>query len=173
MKHLSVVYAATTIAAVLMVGCDRAPNIAGPQGNSLSRPTFDAFHNTTNEMDVPWADEEDDPCTGDHVTINGTTHFLFVTTFDNSGGAHLVTNDWSSGTGLGVPSLYTYKVKYDLLYNSQSIPPGGIVHQHMDLMILGPGSVDNYIKHMDFMVKLDTNGIPTAQMENSFEKCVG
>lgn len=172
MKHLSLVFAAGA-AALLMVGCDRAPNIAGPQGNSLSHPSFNATHNTTNEHDFPWADEEDDPCTGDHVTISGTTHFLFVTTDDGNGGFHLVTNSWSSGTGLGAPSLYTYKVKYDVLYNSQSIPPGGIVHQHMDLMILGPRSVDNYIKHMDFMVKLDTNGIPTADRENNFEKCVG
>ena len=105
--------------------------------------------------------------------INGTTHFLFVTTDDGSGGFHLVTNDWSSGTGLGVPSLFTYKVKYELLYNSQSVPAGGIAHQHMDLLILGPRSVDNYIKHMDFMIRIDTNGVPIADMENSFEKCVG
>jgi len=172
MKHLLVVSAAT-VAAVLMVGCERAPSIAGPQSNSLSRPSADVFHNTTNTMDFPWADEEDDPCTGDHVTITGTTHFLFVTTDDGSGGFHVVTNDWSSGTGLGAPSLFTYKVKYELLYNSQSVPPGGIIHQHMDLMILGPGSVDNYIKHMDFSVRLDPNGVPTATMDNSFEKCVG
>lgn len=124
-------------------------------------------------MDFPWADEEDDPCTGDHVTITGTTHFLFVTTDDGSGGFHLVTNDWSDGTGLGFPSLFTYKVKYELLYNSQSVPAGGIAHQHMDLMILGPRSVDNYIKSMDFMVKLDTNGIPTVDRESSSTKCVG
>lgn len=170
MRHLSFVCAATT-AALFMVGCDRTPT--GPQSASLSRPTFDTFHNTTNEMDVPWADEEDDPCTGDHVIINGVTHFLFVTTATDNGNFHVVTNDWSDGTGLGAPSLFTYKVKYDLLYNSQEVPPGGIVHQHMDLMILGPRSVDNYIQSMDFMVKLDTNGIPTVSRESSSTKCVG
>ena len=164
---------ATTVAAVLIVGCDRAPSIAGPQSNSLSRPSLDAVHNTTNSMDVPWADEEDDPCTGDHVIINGTTHFLFVTTTNENGNAHVMTNDWSDGTGLGVPSLYTYKVMYDLLSDSQSIPPGGIFHQHVDLKILGPRYIDNYIQSMDFMVKLDANGIPTVTRESSSTKCVG
>lgn len=171
MKHLSLVCAATT-AALLMVGCDRAPT--GPQSNSLSRPSFDAIHDTSNEMDVPWGDEEDNPCTGDHVVISGVTHFLFVTTFDDNGGFHVYTRANSSGTGLGYPSLFTYTVKNDTKETLQSLSGGsGGFSQEMDLQILGPRSVDNYLKHMVFKLQMTPAGTPTASFDNSYEKCVG
>ncbi len=124
-------------------------------------------------MDLPWGDEEYDPCTFDMVTIAGTTHFQFITTFDDGGGFHVQTNFKSMGTGLGAPSLYTYTVKDDLLYSSQAVNPGATIRQEMDLMILGPRSVDNYIKHMIFKMTINNNGVPTASFDRSFEKCVG
>src|SRR6266480_2393452 len=124
MKNSSVMLAAAA-AALLFGGCDRAPGIAGPESDSATRPSFDAIHNTTNEMDLFWGDEEQDPCTGpattgDMVTIQGSTHFLFVTTFDDNGGFHVYTRANSRGTGMGVPSLLTYSVKEDTKETMQS-----------------------------------------------------
>jgi hypothetical protein len=174
MMRLSVVSAAT-IAALLMVGCDRAPNIAGPENNSPSRPTFALGHDTSNEMDVPWpVHEEQNPCTGDMVTITGSTHYLFVTTFDDNGGFHVYTRANSTGTGFGFPSGFTYTVKDEFKDTMQSLSGGaGGFSDEMDVTVLGPRSVDNYIRHMVFKLQMTPAGTPTASFENSYNKCVG
>ena len=174
MRQHTVLFAGAA-AALLMAACDRAPNIAGPQSISPAHPSFDAIHNTTNEMDVPWPPHEDqNPCTGDLVTITGSTHFLFVTTSDGSGGFHVDTRANSFGTGVGFPSLYTYNVKDQTQYSSQSTSGGGAtITQEQDVMILGPRSVDNYLRHLVFKLTINANGVPTASFENSSTKCVG
>lgn len=172
MRHVSVVLAGA-VAALSIVACDRAPEIAGPQNNSISHPSYDALHNTTNELDVPWADVEQDPCTGDMVTISGVSHFLLVTTDDGSGGFHLSSTVNSTGTGLGFPSTFVYNVKDDFSYSSQSTTAGATILQEEDIMILGPRSIDNYIHHAIFKLTIDANGVPTASFDRSYTKCVG
>jgi hypothetical protein len=172
MKHLSVVSVATA-ATLLMVGCDRAQNIAGPQSNAPPSPSFDALHQTSNTMDIPWDSEEADPCTGDMVTISGVTHFLFVTTDDGSGGFHLSSRVNSTGTGLGAPSGFTYNVKDDFSYMEQDMTPGTTARQVDDAYVLGPRSVDNYIRHMVFKLTINALGVPTVTFDNSSTKCVG
>jgi len=171
MKRLSVVPIAA-VAALLMVGCERAPNIAGPENSSLTHPVF-ALHNTTNEFDIFWGDVEQNPCTGDMVTIAGKTHFLLVTTLDDGGGGHISSRTNSTGTGVGAPSLFTYNVKEQFSESSQAVNPGATIRDEYDLLILGPRSIDNYIKHMVFKYTIDNNGVPTATFENTFEKCAG
>ena len=171
MKHLSVVSAAA--AALLLVGCDRAPNIVGPQSNSPSSPSFDALHNTTNTMDIPWNTVEPDPCTDDMVTVSGVSHFLLITTDDGSGGFHLSSRVNSTGTGLGAPSGFTYSVKDDFSYMEQDAIPGTTVRQVDDAMILGPRSIDNYIRHMVFKITINGQGVPTVLFDNTSTKCVG
>jgi hypothetical protein len=174
MKRLSVVPVAA-VAALLMVGCERAPSIAGLEKNLPANPAYDAFHDTSNEMDVAWPPHEDtNPCTGDLVTIAGSTHFLFVTTFDENGGFHVYTRANSTGTGTGVPSLYTYNVKDETKETLQSNSGGaGGFSQEQDVTILGPRSVDNYIRHLVFKLQMNANGVPTASFTNSYNKCVG
>lgn len=40
-------------------------------------------------------------------------------------------------------------------------------------LILGPKSVDNYIRHMVFRLHQDANGVVTASFDRMFTKCVG
>jgi len=172
MRHVSVVFAGAA-AALLMAACDRAPEIAGPQNNSISQPAHDALHNTTNEMDLPWTAMDQDSCTGDVVAISGVSHFLLITTDDGSGGFHLSSRVNSTGTGLGAPSGFIYNAKDDFTYSSMSTIPGATIRQEEDVMILGPASVDNYIHHMIFKLTIDANGVPTASFDRSYTKCVG
>lgn len=170
MRHHTA-FAAAAGMALLMTACDRAPEIAGPE--RAAKPALDALHQTTNEQDIPWADEEQNPCNGDMVTISGVTHFLFVTTLDDGGGYHLSSRTNSTGTGVGTPSLFTYKVKDDFAYSEQTSVPGTTIRQEMDLLILAPRSIDNYIKHMIFKLTINALGIPTASFDNTTTKCVG
>ena len=172
MKHLSVVSAATA-AALLMVGCERAPNIAGPQSNALASPSFDVLHETSNTMDIPWDTVEPDPCTNDMVTISGVSHFLLTTTDDGSGGYHLSSRVNSTGSGLGFPGGFTYSVKDDFSYMEQDAIPGSTVRQVEDVLILGPRSVDNYYRHQVFKITINALGVPTVTFDNTSTKCVG
>jgi hypothetical protein len=157
--------------ALLMVGCERASDVTAPE--PAAKPALDALHQTTNEQDVPWAFEEQNPCNGDMVTSTGSSHFLFVTTFDDGGGYHLSSRVNSTGTGIGFPSGITYSVKDDFSYSEQTAVPGTSVRQEWDVMILGPRSIDNYIRHMIFKLTINNNGIPTASFDRTFTKCVG
>jgi hypothetical protein len=173
MKYLSIVFAASA-ATLLIVGCDRASNIAGPQRSPTSRPVSDAIIQRTNEQDVPWSDVEQDPCTGDWVTIQGSTHFLYNTSFDGNTGYHLYTRSNHTGTGTGAPSGYIYKVMDEFFYHENN-PTGPQFEQTQgdDLHILGPKSVDNYIKHMEFKLVMNGVGNVTASRDRSWTKCVG
>jgi len=165
---------AGAVASVIMSACDRAPNIAGPQTLSAERPRAEAIISRTNEQDVPWADVEQNPCTGDWVTITGSTHFLYNTSFDGNTGYHLDTRSNSKGTGTGAPSLYTYKVSEQFMYHENN-PEGPQFEQTQveDLLILGPRSVDNYIKHMEFKLVGTPAGDVTASRDRSWTKCAG
>ena len=167
------VVSALVLASVSMVACDRAPTITSPPGNSLS-PLFDTFHDTSNSMDVPWNDEEQNPCNGDIVSISGVSHFLFITTENTVGGTyHLSTRRNSDGTGVGFPSLGTYNVMEEFSYMEQDAIPSSTIRQVDDLTILAPKSADNYIKHQVMKITINGNGVPTVSRDSTWTKCVG
>lgn len=171
MKHLSLV-SATTCVAVLMVGCDRAPSIAGPQRISSAHPAFEDIVNRTDERDVPWADSEQDPCTGDMVSITGLTHFKFYTEFEENGDFKLKTEANSKGNGVGAPSMFMYKVKDETSYNEQDhVAKGSTIEQKMKIEIDGPRHVDDYEHEMSFKIHLDATGVPTAEMDKTKTEC--
>lgn len=158
----------------LMTACDQGPSIAGPSMQPATQPANQAIVSKTNEQDVPWAQEEENPCTGDLVTMQGTTHYLFNVVANENGGYHLYTRSNSKGTGLGAPSGYTYKVSEEFAYSEQN-PQGEqfTLHQVERLLILAPKSVDNYIRHMVFKLTVNANGVPTASFERAFTECRG
>jgi hypothetical protein len=159
--------------ALFMVACDRTSDVTAP-GRASGNPSQQAIVSRTNEQDVPWADVEQNPCTGDMVTIQGTTHFIFNTSFDGNTGYHLNTQSKSKGTGTGAPSLYTYKVSEDFMYHENN-PEGPQFEQTQveHLLILGPKSVDNYIKHMEFKMVGNGNGEIVVSRDRTWTKCVG
>jgi hypothetical protein len=159
--------------ALFMVACERAPELTAPT-RAPAKPSSQAIISQTNEKDVPWAIEEQNPCNGDNVVTEGSTHFLMHFGFNDDGTYHIDELSSSKGTGIGVPSLGTYKVSEQFNYSEQN-PSGDqfVVRQEERLLILAPKSADNYIRHMIFKFSADQNGVPTVDFESSFTKCVG
>lgn len=173
MRRQTIVFAGAA-AALLIAACDKAPSITGPQNGPAAQPAFDATVSKTNEQDVPWAVVEQNPCNGDEVTAQGSTHYLFDFVFDDTGGYHIYTRVNSRGTGIGVPSTYTYKVS-DLFTYSEQNPEGPqfTISQEQQVLMLAPKSADNYIRHMVFKLTNNANGLPTADFERSWTECRG
>jgi hypothetical protein len=161
-------------AALLIAACDKAPGIAGPQNGGAAQPAFDAFVSKTNEQDVLWAIEEDNPCNDDMVTTQGSTHVFFGVVANENGGYHLSMTFNSKGTGTGLPSGFTYKVSEEFTYSDQN-PDGEqfTISQEQQVLILGPRQVDNYIRHMRFKLTTNANGVPTAFADSTWTKCTG
>jgi hypothetical protein len=159
--------------ALFVVGCERMNDVTAP-ASALAKPASAAIVDQTNERDVPWAIEEQNPCSGDMVTTTGLTHFLIHSSFDGNTGYHLDTRTNSKGTGVGIPSLGTYKVSEQFSYSEENPEgPQFVIRQEERLIILAPKSTDNYIRHMIFKMSADQNGIPQVDFESSFTKCVG
>lgn len=157
---------------LLMGACDRATTISDT-GFSGRQPTADALVSQTNEQNVPWADAQQNPCTGDYVTIQGVSHFIFHVTADGSGGYHISSDVDSRGTGLGFPSGFTYQVK-DWFTDSQQTNGAQFSWlDERDVQVLGPRSVDNYIMHFVFKLTVNALGVPTASFEKPTTRCVG
>jgi hypothetical protein len=165
----------TGAAAVLLIAaCDKAPGIAGPQNEVATQPGFDALVSKTNEQDIPWAIEEENPCNHDIVTTSGSIHVLFGVVANENGGYHLSMRFNSKGTGIGLPSGFTYKVSDEFTYSEQN-PEGDqfTIRQEQQVLILGPRQVDNYVRHMVFKVTNNANGAPAADFVQSWTHCVG
>ena len=159
--------------ALFMVACDRASDPTAPT-RGVARPASQAIISQTNEQDVPWAFEEQNPCNGDNVIISGSTHFLMHFGFNDDGTYHIDELASSKGTGIGVPSLGTYKVDESFNYSEQN-PSGDqfVVRQEERLLILAPKWRDNYIRHMIFKFSAQPGGVPTVDFERSTTSCVG
>ena len=159
--------------ALFMVACERTSDVTAP-GRALAKPASAAIVDQTNERDVPWTVEEQNPCSGDNVIITGSTHFVMHFMFDGNLGYHIDTRSSSKGTGIGVPSFGTYKVDETISYSEQN-PEGDqfVVRQEERLLILAPKKADNYIRHMIFKFSSDPSGAPTVDFERSYTKCVG
>jgi len=154
-----------------LLACDQAPTISGPAGGTA--PRADALVSQTNEKDVPWDEVQQNPCTGDMVTITGNAHIIFHNVLDGSGGGHISTDTDIRGTGFGFPSGYTYTAK-DWFTDSQQTNNSEFTwRDERDVMILGPRSVDNYIMHFVFKYTQNASGVPTVVMEKPTTRCVG
>src|SRR6266540_6268218 len=172
MRHSTVVLGVAAVA-LQLTACDRGQDIAGPQLRAPTQPAFEAIVSKTNEQDVPWTDEHDNPCNGDHVIITGSTHYLFNFVFNDDGTYHLYTRANSTGTGVGT-SLGTYKVSENFYYTEQN--PSGqqfTVSSEEQLLIMAPKPEDNYIRHTSLKIGTNANGVPTASRDTAWSKCVG
>jgi hypothetical protein len=173
MRHSTVVLGVATVA-LQLTACDRGQDIAGPAMRSPTQPAFQAIVSRTNEQDAPWTDEHGNPCNGDSVVITGTTHYLFNFAFNDDGTYHLYTRANSKGTGIGYPSLGTYKVSEDFYYTEQN--PSGeqfTTSSVEQLLIFAPKPEDNYIRHTQTKITAGANGVPTATRDTAWSKCVG
>jgi hypothetical protein len=161
-------------ALALVMACDQGTSIAGPKMQPAVQPAFDATVSKTNEQDVLWAVEEENPCNGDMVTAQGSTHYVFGFLFDDTGGSHISTRVNSKGSGIGLPSGSSYRVSDESTYSEQN-PEGDqfTIRQERMVRMLGDRQVDNYTRHMVFKLTQNANGVPTASFERSWTKCDG
>jgi hypothetical protein len=109
------------------------------------------------------------PCTGEEVTGEGTSHIVGNYTNDGRGGFHLNQSTSGSGTGVGSTSGATYTVTsagHDTLNVSSAEYPLTITFiQHVQYIRQGedmPG--DDLVFDMTYHVTYDANGEVTAEI---------
>jgi hypothetical protein len=159
-------------AASLIGGCDSAPNILSPDLAS-TQPNFVTLVDQTNEQDVPWVPvPEPNPCNGDEIVINGTSHFVFHTVLESSGGLHLSSHVGSKGEGLGT-SGKQYIITEQFSYMEQNSIPTATVLQEQTVVVRGPTPLDSYTRHMVFKLTFTPTGMPMANFERAFVQCHG
>lgn len=160
-----------TILAVMAIACDKASSITGPEAPYAVRA--DALTSHLGEQDIPWAVTEPNPCNDDVVTSDGTAHFVFGSTVDNSGGTHLSTQFSFRGSGTGAPSLLAYTLsEQQSTSEQQSVPQDSWLEEEI-VIVKPPRPELTYMRHMVFKFTMNATGIPTASFERSFNKCGG
>src|SRR5438552_10286207 len=141
-------------AALMAVACDKASSITGPEVAD-AEPRF-AIGSQINEQDIPWTIDEENPCNHDVVSTTGSTHLVWYSRDDNSGGVdnvtsagmHLSISMSSHGSGMGAPSLLAYKIN-DQNTESDQDPEGPQATELMEeqLLVNAAKSELNYIRH--------------------------
>ena len=131
-------------------------------------PAAIVFH--TNERDVAYNTVEPNPCNGDLITVTGTSHFVIQTGFDNLGGLHYAANVVTKGQGVG---LKTYKINEHFHYVDQDPSPqdGFVIRQKGTLKVDGPQTADDYYRVITFKTTVNSQGVPTAEVENTEVRC--
>src|SRR5439155_7613376 len=167
-------------AALMATACDKASSITGPEVAD-SQPRF-AIGSHITEQDIPWTMDEENPCNHDVVATTGTTHVVFGSSVDNSGGSsdplsggfHVSISFSSHGSGTGAASLLAYKIN-DQTNEPDQDPEGPQATEVFEeqLLVNAAKSELNYIRHTLFKITFNAEGIPTAFFDNSFTKCAG
>ena len=151
--------------------CDSPTSITSPTGADLN-PAFQAISGRTTELDVPFPpDMEPNPCNGDVVTSDGTAHFVFATTFDNTGGSHVSTQFSYRGKGVGVPSGFDYTLN-EVQSTSEQQPGSAISWVEENRVIVKPPVQElTYMRHIVFKFTMNATGVPTVFVERIYTKC--
>jgi len=172
MRHETFLIAGAA-AALMATACRKATSITGPDAPNALRA--DVLHEHDVVQDFPWATPEENPCNDDMVAVTGSTHVVFSSTFDNSGGIHWSEHFSSRGTGVGAPpSSLNYTVS-EQTTDSQQDPEGDQSTQLYEerLLVKASNPRMNYLRHTLFKLTINANGVPTAFFDRSFNKCDG
>ena len=159
-------------AVVLMaVACDNATSITGPDAPTALRA--DALTSHTSDQDVPLLIQaEPNPCNDDVVTSEGTAHFVFGSTTDNTGGEHLSTQFSFRGTGEGLPPESLDYTLNEQQSTSEQMPGSATTWLEEWRVIVKPPKPElTYIRHIVFKITINANGMRTAAFERTFTKC--
>ena len=135
-------------AVTLMAACQQTPDAAKTLDPSGLRIGGDAINWNTNEKDYPWGPIADvSPCTGDVITITGTSHVIEHFGFDSMGGSHITSNVVSRGVGVGTgpnPKQYTI---FDQDHFADQAPPnagGFVIMDKLTMKVTAPTNAENY-----------------------------
>jgi len=165
-----------SIAALTLMGaCEKAPDAAKTLDPSVLRIGGDAYTDNTNEKDVPWGPIGDvSPCTGDTITITGTSHRVLHFGFDNLGGFHTNQNVISRGVGTGT-SGKQYTI-FDQDHFSEQAPAnsaGFVIIDKLSMSVTGPTKADNYTTMFQDRTQMTSkaDSITTTIIKDSGNTC--
>ena len=166
------IVAKVVVALVIVAGCDSVPDgtkTMDPSGLTV-RP--EAIVYNTNERDVPWSSSDTHPCTGDVISITGSSHWVIHTGFDNNGALHYSANIVSKGQGVGT-STKVYKINEH--FKDVEQVPGNytsyVIREAMRLKVDGPGTADDYYKTTINKIVVNSNGEPTVTVDSESNSC--
>jgi hypothetical protein len=165
---------ACAVAAVMLAACESAPGADKVMDPSALRWNSDAIVYTESVRDVPWSSTDTHPCnTGESIAVEGTSHWVIHTGFDDLGGFHYKVNIVSKGTGLGAPSGKSYKISEH--YKDTENVPGNytsyIVYETMRLKVDGPTTGDDYYKTTIVKIVVNAQGVETIGVDSQTTSC--
>jgi hypothetical protein len=123
---------------------------------------------------TPSAYVTQNPCNGDVVPLLGDTHILIHITQSTSGNQHVYVDFTSNYTGTGEPSGVKYNASTRTLNDFSTQDPFPIVfYIYQDEQVNSSTGVDNFTSSVQFKVTINSNGVPTATVDNQKAKCNG
>lgn len=120
----------------------------------------------------------DNPCApplGEPVAVSGAIHIVITTTLDGAGGYHTTINSNEAFSGQGLVSGTTYRGTNMHEYSFYAGAPFPVVNTNdmSTSLISQGGSTQNYQFSYDIHVTINSNGVPTASVDNLRMKCTG
>ncbi len=115
------------------------------------------------------------PCVpGDVLNLSGDIHIVITTTADGSGGYHVTNQLNSNFTGVGLVTGINYvsnENKSDDSYVGAPFP--AILTHTYDWLLVSQSNTSNYVMHMTMHETINSNGVPTATVDNFSAECQG
>ena len=155
-----------TIPTLLVLSLLVLPLLAGVQAqNPATQTTYPIFAIVTN------------PCNGDTVTLTGEGHAVMRMAFDSAGGFHFVdvSNTMGPLQGVGLPSGATYKANQTVntVANDNGQTPQVELTMVMSEVLISQGPEPNFVVHSTVHFTVNSNGVPTADVNNVKIDCTG
>ena len=133
--------------------------------------------NQATQTTYPITTTATNPCNGDTVVLTGEGHAVMHSTFDNNGGVHIVdvTNTMGPLQGVGVPSGVAYKANQTV---STTINDNGSTPQFeltfvMSEVLISQGAAPNFVTHTTIHITVNSNAMPTANVNKTKSECTG
>lgn len=128
--------------------------------------------NTNTEVPIEFFNV--DSCTGDTVTINGTSHVVFHNTSTPSGNTNTKTEINFALQGVGAPSGNRYVVNETVTGTTETTSNGTFVFNSVShLNVISQGSADNLKVRTEIHATFNSNGELTSSRFDFTVECQG
>jgi hypothetical protein len=110
----------------------------------------------------------ENPVTGEDVHITGEAHIMTSLTEDGAGGFHSVWHFNARARGIGETTGNEYIGRHVEQLNVNIKPPFPYEDTFvLNVRMIGPGKVPNFVMHLNMHVTINANGVVTAEVVNS------
>lgn len=144
-------------------------------GAAAARQTYAQTQSVTLQFSDP---AYVNPCTGEVLSINGTTTITTETTVGTDGRLHFVYHVVTKGEGVVVqspstPSTVGTKYIYSDMHENEinGLTPPFEITDVYDTRVIGPGPNNNFLFHFNVHITVDANGTLSASQDNPVLKC--